>query len=65
MNGDTIVTIGNDYSFTIPPALRDLLGWKPGTRLALIPQADGSVAVEEVEPAPAGAVSKGRRKRSR
>ncbi len=63
MNDDTTVTIGEDYTFIIPGALRDVLGWTPGTRLALIPQADGSVVVEEVEPALAGAVSKGHRKR--
>ena len=48
MNNDPIVTIDNDYRFTIPPALRDTLGWRPGTRLALQPQPDGTVLIEEM-----------------
>jgi len=48
MNNDPIVTIDNDYRFTIPSALRDALGWRPGTRLALLPQPDGTVLIEEV-----------------
>jgi len=48
MNDDPIVTIDNDYRFTIPPTLRDTLGWRPGTRLALLPQPDGTVLIEEV-----------------
>ena len=56
---NTILTVGKDYRITIPKTLRDLLGWKPGTRLALMPQADGTVLVEEAEPATAAPVSKG------
>jgi len=47
---DTIITIDENYSFTIPPALRDILGWKPGTQLAFLPQPDGTILIEEVEP---------------
>jgi len=49
MTDDTIVTIDSEYRFTVPPALRDALGWRPGTRVALLPQPDGTVLIEEVE----------------
>ena len=56
---NTILTVGKDYRITLPKTLRDLLGWKPGTRLALMPPADGTVLVEEAAPSTAAPVSKG------
>ena len=54
----SILTIDAEYKITIPVELRDQLGWQPGTRLALLPQPDGSILIEEVEPS-ADPVSKG------
>ncbi len=62
MNDDTIITVDDDYRFTIPGSLRDALGWRPGTRLALLPQPDGTVLIEEVETPPNRPVSERRRK---
>ena len=54
----SILTIDDDFKITIPTELREQLGWQPGTRLALLPQPDGYILIEEVEP-PADPVSQG------
>ena len=56
---DAIITIDDNYRFTIPASLRGILGWRPGTRLALLPQPDGTVLVEELESPAETPVSEG------
>ena len=60
---DYIVTVAADNTITLSKVILDSLGWAPGTQLGLVPQADGTVVIEELEAAPPP-VSKGRRKQA-